>query len=413
LLKAIAKNPAGAAKLRAVLAIDVYRDRMKDAAKAVAMAREFLAKSPAEDGWTEEIVRFLYDSATGDDAFRQELERVAASARAFPQLAGFQDRVWNPAPSDKNRHRDWQAAKKKHQEDPVARLWRQTREDGGKSGQACQELLQKNPSPGNRKLLLARLAYVYRHHLGGKSKEVSAKHYETLCKELPGDLDAASRWLEASFLADRDMQLAAARHVLGLPPADCPPDTWVRLCETKDEAILRKAIPWITASSKENEYPLYHSARIGDLMNELGMKSEAVAWWRSRMDLDPGDSEAAACALRVAGTMEPAQAVAFLKTRFDADTGPPGRLRRRDRQPRVPRLGLRRDGGDPFQIRRPQRRLAFRIVRHGRMAGPRLVGGGPQRKGMAGRQEGPRVPHRARFETRPPERRGRHRTAGR
>lgn len=320
LLKAIAKNPSGAAKLRAVLAIDVYRDRMKDPAKSAAMAREFLAKSPAEDGWTEEIVKHLYDTAASDESFRQDLEKVAASARAFPQLAGFQDRVWNPAPADKNRQREWQAAKKKHQEDPVARLWRQTREDGGKSGQACQELLQKNPSPGNRKLLLARLAYVYRHHLGGKSKEVSAKHYEALCRELPGDLDAATRWLEAAFLADRDQQLAAARHLLSLPAADCSPDTWVRLCETKDEGIIRKALPWIVASSKESPYPLYHSSRIGDILNELAMKSEALAWWRSRMDLDPGDSEAVSCTLRVAATMEAAPAVAFLKPRFDAAT---------------------------------------------------------------------------------------------
>ena len=92
---------------------------------------------------------------------------------------------------------------------------------------------------------------------------------------------------------------------------------------------------------------------------------------------------------------------------------PAGRLRRGDRQPRLPRAGLQRHGGDPFQIRRPQRRLAFRIVQHGRMAGPRLAGGGPQRKGMAGRAESPRLPHRARFETRPPERRGRHGAAGR
>ncbi len=320
LLKAIAKNPAGAAKLRAVLALDVYRDGMKDPAKAAEMAREFLEKSPAEDGWSDEVIKFLYDSAPSDEAFRKDLERVAASARAFPQLAGYQERVWNPAPNDKTRQRDWQAAKKKHQEDPIARLWRQTREDGGKSGQACQELLQKNPSPENRRLLLARLAYVYRHHLGGKSKEISVKHYETLCKELPRDLDAAVRWLEAAGLAGREMQLTAARHLLTLPPADCAPDTWVRLCETKDEAIIRKAIPWITASSKESNYPLNHSSRIGDLMNELGMKTEAVAWWRSRMDLNPDDSEAASCALRVAATLEPAQAAAFLNPRFEADT---------------------------------------------------------------------------------------------
>ncbi|MFN0128673.1 MAG: tetratricopeptide repeat protein [Verrucomicrobiales bacterium] len=320
LLKAIGKNPEGAAMLRAVLAIDVYRDRMKDSAKAAAMAREFLAKSPAEDGWTDEIIKYLYDSAPSDDAFRKDLERVAASARAFPQLAGYQDRVWNAAPTDKNRNRDWEAAKKNHQNDAIARLWRQTREDGGKSGQACQELLQKNPSRENRRHLLDRLAYVYRHHLGGKSKEVSGKHYEALCREVPADLDAAVRWLEAAGLADRDMQLDAARHLLTLPPADCSPDTWVRLCETKDQVIIRKAIPWITASSKEGRYPLSHSSRIGDIMNELGMKTEAVAWWRSRMDLNPDDSDAMACALRVAGTLEPAQAIAFLQPRFEADT---------------------------------------------------------------------------------------------
>jgi TolA-binding protein len=320
LAKAIAGNPSGAAKLRGVLALDVYRDRMKDADKARAAAREFLAKSPAMDGSTEEVIKYLYDSAPSDDAFRKDLEWVKTSARAFPHLAGFQDRVWNPAPSDKNRNRDWQAAKRDYQNDGTVRLWRQIREDGGKSGQACKELLQKNPSPEIRRHLLARLAYVYRHHLGGKSKEVSATHYQTLCKELPQDLDAAARWLEAATYADREMQLAAARHLLSIPPADTHPDSWSRLCDTKDEAIIRKAIPWITASSKESKNPLSYASRIGDVLSELGMKVEAVAWWRSRMDLNPNDSESVSCAMRVASTMEPAQAKAFLQPRFEADT---------------------------------------------------------------------------------------------
>lgn len=320
LLKAIAKNPSGAAKLRAVLALDVYRDRMKDAAKAGAMAREFLAKSPAEDGWSEEIIRYLYDSAASDEAFNKDLERVTASAKAFPHLAGFQDRVWNPAPSDKKRAHQWQIAKRNHQNDGIARLWRQTREDGGRSGQACQELLQKNPPPEIRQLLLARLAYVYRHHLGGKSKESSAKHYETLCREVPRDLEAAARWLEAAGYANREMRLAAARHVLTIPPAATHPDTWVHLCETKDEGIIRKAIPWITTSSKDSPHPLTHSTRIGDILNELGMKAEAAAWWRSRMELNPDDSESVSCSLRVASTLDPAQAKTFLQPRFEADT---------------------------------------------------------------------------------------------
>jgi TolA-binding protein len=320
LLKAIEKNPSGVGKLRAVLALDVYRDRMKDTAKAREMTRAHLTYSPSEDGWSEEIIKFLYESAPNDEAFKKDLGLVHASARAFPHLAGFQDRVWNQAPNDKGRNRDWQTAKKDYQNDGIARLWRQTREDGGKAGQACQELLQKNPSPENRLRLLARLAFVYRHHLGGKAKETSAKHYETLCQEAPRDLDAAARWLEAAGNVGRETQLTAARHLLTIPPADTPPDTWIRLCETKDEGIIRKAIPWIVASSKESLYPLTHSSRIGDILNELGMKKEAVEWWRSRMDLDPHDSESVSCSLRVARTLEPNQAKGFLQPRFEADT---------------------------------------------------------------------------------------------
>ncbi len=46
LLDAISANPDGAAKLRAVLAIVLYRDNMKDVAKARAMGRTFLANKP-------------------------------------------------------------------------------------------------------------------------------------------------------------------------------------------------------------------------------------------------------------------------------------------------------------------------------------------------------------------------------
>jgi TolA-binding protein len=320
LSEAIAKNSAGAARLRVVLALDVYRDRMKDTAKARDAARRFLAESPAEDGWTDEVVKFLYDSAPNIETFREDLKAVVASAKAFPHLAPFQDRVWNAGPSDKERDREWQKAKQDYQNDAVAKLWRQTREDGGKSGQACKELLGKQWPPEIRRHLLARLAYVFRHHLGGKSSEVSAQHYATLCKEFPKDLEAAERWLESSFLTAKEMQLAAALHVLSFPPSTSHPDTWLRLCETKDEAVIRKALPWIAASSEKSDYPLNHSSRIGDILAELGMKAESAAWWRSRMDLDPSNRDCVSCALKLAATMETGEPRAFLVRRFEAAT---------------------------------------------------------------------------------------------
>ena len=317
---AIEKNPAGAARLRAILALDVYRDRMKDTAKSRIAARRFLAASPAEDGWTEEVVKFLYESAPNAEVFRADLKAVVESAKAFPHLAGFQDRAWNTAPSNKEREREWQKAKQDYQNDAATKLWRQTREDGGKSGQACKELLGRQWPPEIRRHLLARLAYVFRHHLGGKAKETSAEHYAALCKEFPKDLEAAERWLESSFLTAKETQLAAAKHVLSFPPSATHPDTWLRLCETKDEAVIRNALPWIAASSEKSDYPLNHSPRIGDILTELGMKAEATAWWKSRMDLDPSNRDAVSCALKLAATMEPKAARDFLLRRFESAT---------------------------------------------------------------------------------------------
>jgi TolA-binding protein len=320
LREAIAANPDDGARLRAVLALDLYRERMEATAKARAAAREFLARSPADDGATAEVVGFLWRSAPGDEAFREDLDAVAASAREFPHREGFQEQVWKPAPAEPERRRTWETAKKAHLNDPVTRLWVQTRERGGKSGQACKKLLQREWPDEIRRHLLARLATVYRHHLGGKSREVSATHFRTLCQAFPEDFSAAVLWLEAAGHADAEMRIEAARHLLGFPPAETHPDTWVRLVETKDEAIVRRAIPWIREASEIDPHGLSQSARIGDLLDELGMEREALDWWRSRMDRMPDTREAVTCALRVASKLEPGSARELLRPRFEADT---------------------------------------------------------------------------------------------
>ena len=324
LLKLIDKNPNGADTLRAVLAIDVYRDGLKDTAKARRMAHEYLSKSPSQDRWAEEITGFLYESASGDEAFRKDLAAVSASAKAFPQLAGFQNHVWARAPKDKLRNRDWLAAKKAHQNHSDTKLWKRTQEKGGKSGQACQQLLQQKINKEQRHQLLGRLAYVYRHHLGGKSKASSAKHYQNLCKEFPKDLSAADQWLEAAAYVEKKemaaMKLAAARHLLSIPAATVHHDTWLRLVETKDESIIRKAIPWIKQSAKQSPNSAAHSTRIGDLMNEIGMKAEAADWWKEHMDLDPNNREYVSCAMRFATTLDPAAAEKFLQSRAASTT---------------------------------------------------------------------------------------------
>ena len=59
-------------------------------------------------------------------------------------------------------------------------------------------------------------------------------------------------------------------------------------------------------------------------MSEIGMKAEAATWWRSRMDLDPGNRDAVSCALKYAETMKSNEALRFLMQRFETSTAHQG-----------------------------------------------------------------------------------------
>ncbi|BCX49279.1 hypothetical protein HAHE_31870 [Haloferula helveola] len=321
LLDAIAKNPNHAGKLRAVLALELYRDRMKNTAKARAVSRDFITKSPTGDGWTEQVVAFLLSSAPDDASFKADLHLVVESAKRFPHRPEFQERVWKWDAKDRDRNRAWQEARRTVGNGETAKLWRAVWEKGGKSGQACKQLLQGNPTDEQKRILMTRLAENYRHHFGGSALKKAAEYFQSLCKSYPKDLQAAEGWLEASLHSDdKEQKPAAIRHLLSLPSQGAHHDTWLRLIETRNPEVIRKAIPWIRESIKTSPNPLYHATRLGDIMWEIEMKDEALAWWRDRMDADPNHWESVNCALRVASRMEPPAARSFLEPRFAATT---------------------------------------------------------------------------------------------
>jgi TolA-binding protein len=324
LLKLIEQTKQGASHLRAILILQLYRDLLKNTPKARAMAYQYLAKSPTVDSRSQEIINLLYETSSGEESFKKDLQAVRQSATSFPHLQGFQNLVWNPAPKDKNHHQIWQATKKAYLDEQNPKLWKAIQENGGKSGQACRQLLEQKLSTEQRKIVLSRLAYVYRHHLGGKSRATAAQHYENLCREFPTDLTAGEQWLEASSYTDEkersSMRLAAAKHLLSIQPGPCHYDTWFRLVETKDPEVITKAIAWISKSQKLSQNSSAHSTRIGDILNEIGMKSEASDWWKNQMDLDPNNQEYVTCAIRYGSTLSESKARGFFRQRMEDDT---------------------------------------------------------------------------------------------
>ncbi|MCH2062280.1 MAG: tetratricopeptide repeat protein [Roseibacillus sp.] len=317
LLQAIRANSKHAGPIRAVLALNLYDKRMEAADKARAMARNYFANTPTGDSLAEFTIAYLLRTAPDEATFLADIKLILTCARKHLHLRGFQERIATVTLKDAKRNRSWQSARKAFSNEANTRLWGQVGESGGKSGQACKQLLQQKQPPELRHLLLTTLAYNYLHHFGGTSKKKAAEHYRKLCSEFPKDYEGAQKWLEAATYSDqpKEMKAAAARHVLTFPPQATSADTWLRLIDTRDPVIIRKALPWIVKATPLSPNPLYYTTRIGDIMWEIEMKKEAVAWWRARMDIDPDHLECVNCAERVAARLEPAQASAFLKLR--------------------------------------------------------------------------------------------------
>ncbi len=326
LLQALRANSKHAGQIRAVLALDLYDARMMAGDKARAMARQYFANTPTEDSWAEYTIAYLLRTAPDEAAFRSDIALILKCARKHIHLRGFQERVSNVTLKDTKHNRAWQMARKTFHNEASTRLWGQVWERGGKSGQACKQLLQQKQDPEVRRLLLSRLAYNYLHHFGGSAQKKAAEHYRQLCSEFLKDYEGAQKWLEAASYSDqaKEMKRAAARHVLTFAPQATHWDTWLRVIDTRDPAIIQKALPWIAKVTSLSPNPLYYTTRIGDIMWEIEMKKEAVAWWRSRMDIDPDHQECVNCAERVATRMEPAQASAFLKLRQASASYHPG-----------------------------------------------------------------------------------------
>lgn len=323
LLRILAKKPKTAGTLRAVL-VSLYKEDLKSMPKARAMAKEYLSKSPTGDAWAESVIGSLLDSSPDAASFKSDLALVVKSAKTHLHLPAYQDRVWKWAGStDQKRSQAWKQARKQFTGDSLVRTWSQVWERGGKSGQACQRLLQQNPSTEVRRLLMGRLAYNYLKHFGGNARKKAADHYQALCKTYPKDFGAAQEWLEAAFYSDKgkDMISAAARHLISLPPQAAHYDTWYRLIETRNPELIKQALPWITRTTALSSNGLYYTTRLGDIMWEIEMKEEALAWWRSRIAIDPNHGECVNCVHRVASRLEkPAQKAALLQKHYRANT---------------------------------------------------------------------------------------------
>ena len=304
LLDAIARStPYNAIPLRYHLATDIYRDRLKDLAKAKALAREFVYKFPANEGYTGTLATWLLDTAATDDEFKAEFTKLIAVRKEKPYWEYHRGILgaWVTANAPKKEiakrvdqaKADLAAADK----DPVFADWlaleKATRENN--VGQIVA-LRAKFLAPAVTATLPEDLVnnlfyqqqYYYRHHAPGNQQPQSIEIAKAWTQKFPKSEQAALQYLNwtSDFNSAKDFK-DAAQTFIKIEPTSGSYDTFRRLmlcaAGAKDPALGKECWAFVLKAQEKFGYDANQSSTMGDYLEALGMKDEALACWKRGM----------------------------------------------------------------------------------------------------------------------------------
>ena len=342
LLQAIVANKPGTYYLRYALAFDLYRDRTKDLAKAKAVIRDLISKSPSNDGHTTNAVDWLLYSSTDDNEFRNDLNLVLAARRQFAHLGALRDAVKNWV-ANARQNKDFAARANiaaqelaKSNADPLIAAWTAQVGNQHPPGEAIRDQLLQ-PATFNAmsddaaRTLLQTQSEWFRHYSPGNKRGENMRIYRQYAARFPLDFQVALWWLETTTDYGKPEDCKhAAQHLLKFVPERSAGDDWRRLMiaadRNNDPAMARAVWNWMQqAQQKFGDDPQYAST-IGDALLKLGMEQEAVQYWTKHMAFNRQNAESRECASRLlARIKEPPQRIAFIQEMRRHDTDLHGR----------------------------------------------------------------------------------------
>ena len=312
---AIAKNTNDPWRLRYHLGFSLYRDRMKDNAKAKVALRELLEKSPVNDSHARTAMHWLLDAAQDDAEFKQELDRVVRVIRNNPHhtsLSGYL-REWHKGRQSKKeiRSRIHQAstALKSLQDDAGLKTWKQAL-DRRKGFDARIALLKQNLTKEQKDRLLRETISM---HWDTNKSEQRIKALPLLVergKLNPTDYSIAYTRLEAATsYGGNDAEVRSAiENMLKFTPEKVDMPSVVRMLrgarQLKDAALARRAMQWNEATQKKHGPTLYYLREVIGELNQLDLKTEAIAYARARVDLEPDRHESRTAMETILATVE-------------------------------------------------------------------------------------------------------------
>ncbi|MBW3541976.1 MAG: tetratricopeptide repeat protein, partial [Planctomycetes bacterium] len=344
LVAAIAQNPKQAYYLRHVLAFEIYRDRVKDNAKAKQVLREMLSSSPSDDGHSWNAISWLLSVDEDENEFRQDVARIIAARRQHLHWTNFRSYLANWQQQAK-RNKDLQARAEfvaqelaKADADPVTAAFLQVTHPYQKESVDAREKLLEPALFAQLNDELARhvlygQAYYYRHYSPGEQRVKSAELFGQLAKKFPQEYDAAVWYLQsATDYSPPEVQKEAAANMLRFEPQSQDSDLWRRLMlaadRNADAALAQQSLAWILKCQQQHGRHPNYASYIGDVLVKLKLENEAVQYWTTYVAHDRNSHESRECASRLIARIPPeqeAQSLAYAQELFQHDTDFHGR----------------------------------------------------------------------------------------
>lgn len=330
---AISKNARDAHYLRYTLGLDLLRDRVKDEAKARQVLRELVAQSPSNDGYTSGPISYLLYTAPNDAEFQADVTLILKVRKERGHWGGLRSYMagWiNEARQNamhKARAQVAKAALDQADQDPFIKDWVTIETGNMQQGQAARTRLlepenAKQLSDEQLRLVMFYLAYYHRHYGNQQQRVDAASIFGRLTQKFPKDLEAATAYLSAATdYAPKEVQKEATLHMLKQEAVANDYDAWYRMARAAeanaDPELAKQVLAFLLKSQQKHGVEVYYSYVIGDGLDRMGLKAEALELWTRAVTLNTNPGETRNCAERLLARMEkPEDKRAFLLERL-------------------------------------------------------------------------------------------------
>jgi TolA-binding protein len=330
LVDALAKNKAHAAYLRYTLALEVYRDRVKDLAKARQTIRDLIAQSPSNDGYTTGAIKWLLHNPEDEAAFKRDVAKVLEVRTANIQMTALRGILaeWSrEAKGQKEKEIKDRANWVKDQveaadKSPFIVDWIAGETNNRPGLEARTRLIEPanyaKLNDGQAMALLRTQGESLRYTGPVEQRARAIEPYAMLAKRFPKDYPIAQAYLEvASDNGTPEQGKEAAQHFMTFDPPVNNSDAWRRLVwvadKAKDAALVKTAHAWIEKSQKKHGLDVGNASYIGDILEKYELKNEALAYWRRTLTINPDNYETMISIGRISQRLQGAERIAFLR----------------------------------------------------------------------------------------------------